>query len=59
MRKIVTELNTNEGGVDRFSRAYQEYGIHVLGDNSVKCLEWAPDAKQLYLKGDFSESFVP
>lgn len=41
-------------GFDAFTRSYMEYGVHRLPDNSIRCVEWAPAARSLYLKGDFS-----
>jgi len=53
--KLVTQIDTNEGGLDQFSLAYKDFGLHVLPDNSVRSLEWAPAAQQLFLKGDFNQ----
>lgn len=50
-------INKTEGGVDKFTKAYDYYGIHILNDNSVTCREWAPGAKQVYLTGQFSKYF--
>ena len=41
-------------GFNAFTRSYLEYGIHRRPDNSIRCVEWAPAARALYLKGDFS-----
>lgn len=43
-----------EGGLERFTKGYEHYGIHVLADNTVVAREWAPGAQALYLTGDFS-----
>lgn len=56
MNKIVSDIVDKEGDLDKFSQGYKNFGLHVLSDNSIKGLEWAPGASQLYLKGDFSES---
>jgi len=40
--------------MDKFTRAYEEYGIHAHPDGSIHCKEWAPGAEALYLTGDFS-----
>jgi 1,4-alpha-glucan branching enzyme len=42
-------------GFNAFTRSYLEYGIHRLPDNSIRCVEWAPAARALYLKGDFNQ----
>ncbi|VDN03775.1 unnamed protein product [Thelazia callipaeda] len=43
------------GGWEKFTSAYNEYGILVMEDNSVHCLEWAPGAEALSLVGDFND----
>jgi hypothetical protein len=47
-------INQKEGGLAKFGRAYEQFGIHVRADNSVHCLEWAPGAQGVYLKGEFN-----
>uniref|UniRef100_A0A0N5ASM3 Aamy domain-containing protein n=1 Tax=Syphacia muris TaxID=451379 RepID=A0A0N5ASM3_9BILA len=42
------------GGWEKFTSGYLEYGMNVMSDNSVECLEWAPGAEQLALVGDFN-----
>ncbi|KAI1296716.1 putative 1,4-alpha-glucan-branching enzyme [Halotydeus destructor] len=51
---IVNAIKDNEGGIEKFTRSYKEFGLHVLPDNSVRCLEWAPGAEAVYLRGDFN-----
>ena len=58
MNKLLTSIDANENSLDNFSLAYKEFGLHVLPDNSVRSIEWAPGAKQLFLKGDFSEWYA-
>ncbi|XP_050529799.1 1,4-alpha-glucan-branching enzyme [Daktulosphaira vitifoliae] len=41
--------------LDTFTTSYKTFGIHIEEDGSVRCLEWAPGAKQLYLAGDFND----
>jgi 1,4-alpha-glucan branching enzyme len=53
VEKIEKEL----GGLDKFTRGYETYGIHVNPDNSITCMEWAPGAAQLYLTGEFSNIY--
>ncbi|EFO21494.2 hypothetical protein LOAG_06995 [Loa loa] len=43
------------GGWETFTTAYREYGVVVMKDNSVRCLEWAPGAEALSLVGDFND----
>ena len=49
-------IEQNEpGGLDHFTKAYEDYGILASPDGGVVCREWAPNAQALYLWGDFSE----
>lgn len=50
----LTEIQNNHGGLEKFTRSYNEYGFHVLSDNSVRILEWAPGAQGMFLTGDFN-----
>jgi len=55
-KSLLDNIDTNEpGGLEHFSEAYREYGIHVESDNSVVCREWCPGATGLFLWGDFNE----
>ncbi|VDM16166.1 unnamed protein product [Hydatigera taeniaeformis] len=42
------------GGMELFTQGYKEFGIHSDPDGTIKCREWAPGAKALYLRGDFN-----
>jgi 1,4-alpha-glucan branching enzyme len=37
-----------------FITIYYAIGIHVDPNNNVTCLEWAPNARNVYLTGEFS-----
>lgn len=52
--KHLLSLIEAEGGLEVFCKSYQKYGIHINANNSVECLEWAPGAEGVYLKGDFN-----
>lgn len=41
--------------MENFIKSYKKFGIHVASDNSIRCYEWAPGAKALYLRGDFND----
>jgi len=48
-------LETEENGLDAFTSSYTHYGIHVdCSTNEIKIKEWAPNARALYIRGDFS-----
>lgn len=46
-----------EGGLEKFSRSYQSFGIHNKPDGGIYCKEWAPGAEAVFLTGEFSEYF--
>ena len=55
-QKLWSSIDASEpGGVNEFSLSYKKYGLHQTQDGGVRCLEWCPGAKELYLWGDFSE----
>lgn len=47
-------IDKNENGIIEFSASYKTYGYHVDAHNNLNWLEWAPNAKNVYLRGDFS-----
>ncbi|XP_061928017.1 1,4-alpha-glucan-branching enzyme isoform X2 [Apis cerana] len=53
-KDYIEKLETGEGSLDKFSRGYEIYGIHINEDNSVVAKEWAPGAQELFLTGDFN-----
>ncbi len=50
-------IEKNLGGLDHFTRSYDHFGVHVDAKNNVTVLEWAPGAKNVFLRGDFSNLF--
>lgn len=48
-------FETHEGGYEKFTRGYEKFGFNVGTNNEVIYREWAPNAKEAYLIGDFSE----
>lgn len=56
LRQWLKTFEESEGGIDKFTKGYEEFGIHIKADNSVVAREWAPGAVGLYLTGDFSKS---
>jgi 1,4-alpha-glucan branching enzyme len=48
-------LETEENGIDAFTSSYTHYGIHVdCRTNEIKIKEWAPNARAMYIRGEFS-----
>lgn len=56
-QRWVKTINDTEGGLDKFSRGYEKFGIHALPNGDVYYREWAPNAQRAYLIGDFSGCF--
>jgi 1,4-alpha-glucan branching enzyme len=54
-QKILKQLDTEEQGIDTFTSAYKHFGIHINQQtNEINIKEWAPGAKAMYIRGDFS-----
>lgn len=53
-KTLYDKINEYEGGLVEFCRSYKHFGIHVTKDNGIRCLEWAPGAEAVYLRGDFN-----
>ncbi len=49
----VEYLNSIFGNIDQMADGYKYYGIEDLGDH-LRIREWAPNAEDIYLIGDFS-----
>lgn len=50
----IGKIDKLEGGMDTFSQGYKYFGLQFQQDNSVIAREWAPNAEQVYLTGDFN-----
>ncbi|KAK0741683.1 alpha-glucan branching enzyme [Apiosordaria backusii] len=50
----IKTLDETEGGLDKFSKGADIYGIHQKEDGSIYYREWAPNAKQASLIGEFN-----
>ncbi|CAE6434295.1 unnamed protein product [Rhizoctonia solani] len=48
------ELLTSEGSYETLSKGYEKFGLNVQPDNSVTYREWAPNAVEASLIGDFN-----
>ena len=57
MFEKMKNLIERKEGMDRFTRGYEEYGVIVAPDGSIRCREWAPNARALFLQGEFSEFY--
>ncbi|TDZ34655.1 1,4-alpha-glucan-branching enzyme [Colletotrichum spinosum] len=50
----IQRLNDTEGGIDKFSQGASLFGFNVDQDNNIVYREWAPNATQAFLTGDFN-----
>lgn len=55
--QTLDNIGENEGGIDKFSRGYESFGVHRCADGGLYCKEWAPGAEGVFLTGDFSKYF--
>lgn len=55
-QSVLKQLETEEGGLDKFTSAYTHFGIHVdCQTNEIQIKEWVPGARAVYIRGDFSK----
>ncbi|CDM29026.1 CAZyme family GH13 [Penicillium roqueforti] len=47
-------INETEGSLDKFSKGYETFGLHAQPNGEIKYQEWAPNAKEASLVGDFN-----
>ncbi len=58
-KQYLEKLDEYEHGLLKFTEAYKHYGIQVdPKTNVVTVLEWAPAARNMYLRGDFSKRYL-
>ncbi|TFK55591.1 glycoside hydrolase [Heliocybe sulcata] len=53
-RKWKDSIEQHEGGYDAFSKGYLKMGLNVAQDGTVTYREWAPNAVDAVLTGDFN-----
>jgi 1,4-alpha-glucan branching enzyme len=53
-RKWKDTINVTEGGYDSFTKGYEKFGLNANPDGSVTYREWAPNAIEAVLIGEFS-----
>ena len=54
MCSLKNDVEKNEGGMEKFSRGYERFGINRTPEG-LMYREWAPAAHGVYLTGDFSK----
>lgn len=52
--KVMDRINTDEGGLEKFTQGYKLYGVQIMEDNTVVAIEWAPGAVNVFLRGEFN-----
>ncbi|KAK9370515.1 glycoside hydrolase superfamily [Lipomyces kononenkoae] len=50
----IDRLERDEGGIVKFSEGYETFGFHVQENGDIVYREWAPNAVDAYLIGDFN-----
>jgi len=53
-RKWKDTIEQHEGGYDNFTQGYLKFGLNVSPNGEVVYREWAPNAREAYLIGEFS-----
>jgi len=53
-QSLIKSIDDHEGGLEQFSRGYEKFGFHVDNKNNITYQEWAPNAMEAYLIGDFN-----
>ncbi|KAE8348634.1 1,4-alpha-glucan-branching enzyme [Aspergillus coremiiformis] len=51
----VKTINETEGGLDKFSKGYEKFGFNVQPNGDIIYREWAPNAVQAELVGEFND----
>ncbi len=54
-KKWKDNLLEHEGGYDKFSKGYEKFRLNVNEKGEITYREWAPNAVEAVLIGDFSE----
>ncbi|KOC16762.1 1,4-alpha-glucan-branching enzyme [Aspergillus flavus AF70] len=50
----VKAINETEGGLETFSKGYERFGLNVQSNGDIIYREWAPNAVQAQLVGEFN-----
>ncbi|KAL5356031.1 glycoside hydrolase superfamily [Aspergillus floccosus] len=50
----IKTINDTEGGLDQFSRGYEKFGLNANANGDITYREWAPNAVQASLVGEFN-----
>ena len=50
----IRSIDDTEGGLEKFSRGFEKFGFNINGNGDIVYREWAPNAEQAFLIGDFN-----
>ncbi|KJK83366.1 1,4-alpha-glucan-branching enzyme [Metarhizium anisopliae BRIP 53293] len=50
----INRIKATEGGLEKFSRGYEKFGLNASDDGTITYREWAPNAVAASLVGDFN-----
>ncbi|KAK5937184.1 alpha-1,4-glucan branching enzyme [Knufia obscura] len=53
-QKWIKDIDQNEGGLEKFSRGYERLGFTFSDNGDITYREWAPNAQQAFLIGEFN-----
>ncbi|KZZ96208.1 1,4-alpha-glucan-branching enzyme [Ascosphaera apis ARSEF 7405] len=51
----IKQIEETEGGLEKFSKGYEKFGFNVADNGDIHYREWAPNAVEAALVGDFNE----
>lgn len=51
----IKKIDETEGGLEKFSRGFEKFGINVDSQNNITYREWAPNATQAFFIGEFND----
>ncbi|KAK0206821.1 glycoside hydrolase family 13 protein [Desarmillaria ectypa] len=54
-RKFKEDIEQHEGGYDNFTKGYLKFGLNVGSNGEVVYREWAPNAREAFLIGEFND----
>ncbi|PIL37307.1 ATP-binding cassette transporter [Ganoderma sinense ZZ0214-1] len=54
-KKWKDTIENAEGGYDKFTKGYRTFGFNIAEDGTMTYREWAPNAKEAVLIGDFNK----
>lgn len=54
LQSTIKKIDESEG-LEIFSTSYKTYGLHINQNNDVVGKEWIPNAKSVFLFGEFSK----